>query len=181
MGKLRTPPAPGDLAIFERIASFTGEPLPASLQAFWEIVGGIDFVWDYDDGGEDEVPSLEVDLDMVEMDPLSIDPPAFAEGLFEEWEHRRHGVQPELVDPCELVLAPDYLHKANISGGPPYGMELPFRGADPVFLNEEHKLPFVDYLRLCFRWGGFPHLERHANQPDVRAFVARMCDGIEPF
>jgi hypothetical protein len=48
----------------------------------------------------------------------------------------------------------DYLHEADISGGPPYGIELPFAGANPIFSNEEHAPPFIDYLRLAFHWAG---------------------------
>jgi hypothetical protein len=87
----------------------------------------------------------------------------------------------ELDDPCNLDLAPDCLHKANISGRAPYGIELPYLGADPVFVHEEHGLAFVDYLRLAFRWGGFPRLERHAHDADVRKFVVDMTRETEPF
>jgi hypothetical protein len=31
----------------------------------------------------------------------------------------------------------------------------PNEDVDAEFENEAHALPFVDYLRLCFRWGGF--------------------------
>jgi hypothetical protein len=161
-----------------RIEEITGAPLPVSLRAFWEVVGGINFVWDYERGG---APDLGVDLPMEEMDPLCVDPPEVVTRLFEEWEEQRSGVDPELADPFNLDLAPDYLHKANISGGGPYGIELPFLGADPVFANEAHQLPFVDYLRLCFRWAGFPRLERHADRPDVREFLKAMSKGLEPF
>ena len=80
-----------------------------------------------------------------------------------------------------LDLAPDYLHKANTSGGAPYRIELPFFGADPDFVNEAHELPFVDYLRLCFRWAGFPRLEGHADRPNVREFLQMMGNGLERF
>ena len=40
-------------------------------------------------------------------------------------------VDPELDDPCNLDLAPDNKHKAKISGGSPYGIELPCLGTDP--------------------------------------------------
>jgi hypothetical protein len=115
------------------------------------------------------------------MDPLCVDPPEMVTHDFEKWEDERLGIDPELADPFDLYLAPDYFHKANISGGPPYGIELPFLGADPVFANEDHGLAFVDYLRLCFLWAGFPRLERHAGRPDVREFVKVMSEGIEPF
>jgi hypothetical protein len=71
--------------------------------------------------------------------------------------------------------------QGNFSGGAPYGIELPDRGSDPIFVNEEHGLPFVDYLRLTFRWGGFPRLQCHAHNIDVHKFVAEMTKDMEPF
>jgi hypothetical protein len=44
-----------------------------------------------------------------------------------------------------------------------------------------HELPFVDYLRLCFRWTRFPRLERYADRSDVREFLDVMSKGLEPF
>ena len=146
-----------------------GAPLPVSLLAFWEVVGGINFVWDYERG---DAPDLGVDVPMDEMDPLSVDAPEEVTHLFEEWEERRSDIDPEFADPFNLDLAPDYLHKANISGGTPYGIELPFFGADPIFVIEAHGLPFVDYLRLCFGWAGFPRLRAlcgPAGRPRVSA------------
>ena len=80
-----------------------------------------------------------------------------------------------------LELAPDSLHKADVSGGPAYGIALPFWGADPILANEAHALPFTDYLRLCFRWGCFPLLARHAEREDVQSFVAEIGRDLEPF
>jgi hypothetical protein len=175
---LRTSPRAEDRHVMRRIEDYAGAALPVSLRAFWEIVGGINFVWDYESGN---APNLGVDLPMDEMDPLCVDAPEVVTHVFEEWEEQRAGVDPELADPLNLDLAPDYLHKANISGGGPYGIELPFLGADPIFANEAHELPFVDYLRLCFRWAGFPRLERHAARSDVRHFLEVMSKDLEPF
>lgn len=177
-GELRTRPRAEDRELMRQVEEATGAPLPVSLRAFWGVVGGINFVWDYESG---DAPDLGVDLPIDEMDPLCVDPPEAVPHLLEEWEEQRSGIDPELADPFNLDLAPDYLHKANISGGGPYGIELPFLGADPVFANEEHELPFVDYLRLCFRWAGFPRLERHADRSDVREFLKGMTRGLEPF
>ncbi len=120
-------------------------------------------------------------LALVELDPLHVCPPAHTSYLLDEWRERRSEVDPDLDDPWNLDLAPDCLHKANISGGAPYGIELPYLGADPVFANEKHSLPFVDYFRLAFRWGGFPGLEEHVHDVRVREFVDEMANGIEPF
>jgi hypothetical protein len=115
---------------------------------------GLDFIWDYD--RDDDPPDFGLGVTLAEMDPLSIEPAKTAPEFFEEWRRGRSAIDPELNDPCKLYLAPDRLHKANTSGGEPYGVELPFLGADPVFADEEHALPFIDYLRLAFRWAAFP-------------------------
>lgn len=176
---LRTAPAAEDQEVFRQIEKITGATLPLSLRAFWEVVGGINFVWNYQ--SDDDCPDFGLSLPMDELDPLCIDPPESATAQFEEWEDQRAGVDAELWDPIELSLAPDYLHKANISGGAPYAIELPFLGADPIFANEAHQLPFVDYLRLCFRWAGFPGLAEYADRADVMRFVETMRKDIEPF
>jgi hypothetical protein len=79
-----------------------------------------------------------------------------------------------------IYLAPDYLAKVNVSGGLPYGIEVPFMGADPVFFSK-NALPFVDYLRLGFKWAGFPGLEDYGARVDVRRFVQDFGRGLEPF
>lgn len=52
-------------------------------------------------------------------------------------------------------VAPDRLHKANVSGGAPYGVRLPDGTAEGLFVGEV-AMPFVAYLNLVFRHGGFP-------------------------
>jgi hypothetical protein len=177
-GELRTRPRAEDREAMRRIQEITAAPIPLSVRAFWEGVGGINFVWDYESG---DALELGVGLPMDEMDPLCVDAPADLTHVFEEWQDQRSGLNPEFADPFRLDVSPDYLHKANTSGGPPYGFELPFFGADPILMGETHELPFSDYLRLCFRWAGFPRLERHADRPDVHAFLEVMTKGLEPF
>lgn len=178
-GRLRSPPSDPGSRTMQEFERFTGAPLPPSLAAFWNCVGGIDFVWNYD--ANDPAPDLVSGLDMTEMDPLLVSAPEQVADLLSEWNERRSNVDPDLDDPWNLDLAPDHLHKANISGGAPYAIELPHLGADPIFTNEEHELPFVDYLRLAFRWAGFPRLERHAHNINVRQFLAEMTKDLEPF
>ncbi len=59
-----------------------------------------------------------------------------------------------------MDLAPDYLHKAGVSGGPPYGMALPNPGVEGLLLWERHQTTFVSYLRICMRWAGMPGWDR---------------------
>jgi hypothetical protein len=178
-GSLRTEPNQQGAKVIQRIETLTSAALPASLRAFWMVVGGIDLIWDH--GGDVELSDLGIGIDMAAMDPLAIDSPDRAAYVLDEWRDQRAGIDPELADPFRLDLAPCAAHKANAGSGPPYGVELPFVGADPYFINEPHNLTFVDYLRLAFRWGGFPGLEKHAIRADVRALVADLSKGLEPF
>lgn len=55
-----------------------------------------------------------------------------------------------------IDLAPDHLHKAEISGGAPFAMAVPYFGADALLRGERHQTTLVNYLRIALRWGGFP-------------------------
>ena len=172
---LRSKPSAQDEAVFSRIMEISGAPIPPTLLAFWNVVGGINFVWDYTSG---DPPDLGVALPMDEMDPLCVDPPSTITDQFDNWEDQKRSCPEESL---YIYLAPDYLAKANVSGGPPYGIEVPFMGADPVFFSKNHALPFVDYLRLAFKWAGFPGLEDYGTRVDVRRFVQDFGRGLEPF
>jgi hypothetical protein len=179
-GSLRSEPSAQGARVVQRIEHFTGAALPASLRAFWQVVGGIDLVWDHADG--EKAPDLLLALDISRMDPLAVAPAERVEYVLEEWRDQRADIDPELADPFRLDLAPDAVHKATGGGGgPAYAIELPFLGADPPFANEPHNLPFVDYLRLAFRWGGFPRLEKHGDLAEVKSLVADLTKGLEPF
>ncbi len=80
-------------------------------------------------------------------------------------------------DPAEaglfvLPLAPDRLHKKNVSGGPPYGLILPDASADGLFAAET-TMPFVFYLNHVFSNGGFPGRTTPDNQWQLKQALAR--------
>jgi len=58
-----------------------------------------------------------------------------------------------------VILAPDQYHKYGFSGAGAYSVVLPCKAFDVPFLLERHHMTFINYLRICFRWGGFPGLE----------------------
>jgi len=176
---LRTPPKPDDSAVFARIEEISGAPVPPTLLAFWRVVGGINWVWDYK--ASVAQPSLGFDLPPEEHDALCLDAPGDISYLLDEWIDEKARYEPDLLHPFRIDLAPDDFHKANISGGGPYCIKVPFPGADPLFEDERHELPFLDYLRLAFRWAGFPGLDRHAERCDVQDFVARFGKDLLPF
>ena len=135
--------------------------LPLSLVAFWQEVGAIDLVGmhpDWPDG----------------LDPLVVDPPEGALALLYEEDDEETGEASWFAG-----LAPDDLHKDNVSGGDPYGLHLPEPAADFLLLYEPHHLYFVPYLRLAIlEWGGFPGLDGQSLQFEP---LSRLVAGLEPF
>ena len=138
-------------------------PLPLSLTAFWEEVGSVDLVGMHPSWGEN-------------LDPLVVYPPEAALSDFE-----MEGGEEEIAAAGQFVaaLAPDELHKDNVSGGAPYGVALPDASADFLLQDERHGLLFVPYLRLAIlRWGGLPGLDRRATRFES---LADLIAGLEPF
>ena len=153
-------------------------PCPSSLRAFWTVVGEVN--WKHaDDAATGDAPWAGVAI--AEGDPLCIDGARTAWACVAEWLERRKTEHVEVVGPLEVELAPDHLHKANISGGAPYSIRMPSHLADPPFEHEEHALPFVDYLRLCFRNGGFSRIARLALPARARDFMDGLRRGLESF
>jgi hypothetical protein len=80
--------------------------------------------------------------------------------------------------PFVLPLSPDALHKANISGGPAYGVQIPDACADAVFRYCDGVLmPFIGYLNLAFRFGGFPGFW-HGQNAEEKYSARRIGDGL---
>lgn len=124
--------------------------MPLSLRAFYEVVGEVNLIGRH--------PTLDPANGAVATDPLVVY--GFDEGLVEYDEEDEADGKPSAI-----TIAPDDLHKADTSGGDPYEMAVPDLRADGELLNERHGLLFVDYLRLCFRFGGFPGYEGKAVVP----------------
>jgi hypothetical protein len=135
-------------------------PLPISLVSFWNEVGAVDLV-----GMRSGWPNG--------LDPLVVDPPIGAlSSIYDDVEGDEGSTK--FGD-----LAPDDLHKDNISGGGPYGVKLPNASVDFIFQNESHRLHFVPYLRLAILdWGGFPGLDNENVRFD---HLGELIQGLEPF
>ena len=140
--------------------------IPLSLAAFWQEVGSVDFV-----GMNSSWPRG--------LDPLVVYPPAGAISDLDNWESLLEDGEVDESEQFEAGLAPDDLHKDNISGGDAYAAALPDPAADFVLLNERHSLLFVSYLRLAIlQWGGFPGLD---DQSVRFAPLEDLVAGLEPF
>jgi hypothetical protein len=173
-----SPPLPDVEEHIRRIEHAARGPCPIALRAFWSVVGEV--MWKHAED-VDVVSAPWGELRIAECDPLYVDGPKTLWWCVEDWLAERQEVHPEAVGPLILSLAPDYLHKANISGGAPYGIRMPSEEADPLFENEEHAGTFVEYLRLCFEGGGFSRLDRVELRGQAKEFVEGLKKGLEPF
>ena len=127
-------------------------PIPLSLRAFWQVVGTVSLIGRGPEGWPDY------------SDPLFISPPGYA--LIELLE-RGSGEESERTFMCGL--APDVLHKDNVSGGAEYAIALPNSSADATFEEEWRGIGFVPYLRVAIlEWGGFPGLSHDSPQDKWR-------------
>jgi hypothetical protein len=124
----------------ERLAG----PLPLSLSAWYEVGGGVDLT------------GFQAQWGDLYTDPIVIYPIEVAFSEYQDWQEHVTDVGQEEVGPFCIPIAPDFYHKNNVSGGAPYQIEMPCAAADALLLYEWHNVTFVEYLRECFRWGGFP-------------------------
>ena len=153
----------GPSNVRKEIADFEKQvgAMPLSLRAFYEVVGEVNLIGHH--------PILDPKGNTVAPDPLVVY--GFDEGVIEYDDEDDEG-------PSAITIAPDDLHKANTSGGDPYEMAVPDPRADGELLNERHRLFFVDYLRLCFRFGGFPGYEGRVAVP---AELTTLGAGLSDF
>jgi hypothetical protein len=160
--KVRTHVPPGPLVRkqISRLEKMAGA-LPLSLRAFYEIVGEVNWMGHHS--------SLSPPQGSICPDPLVVFAVGDALAQCEQMEE----------DERYIPIAPDDLHKAGASGGEAYGISVPDLRADGELLYERHGLFFVDYLRLVFRFGGFPGYE--GISAEVPAEIETLRGGLLAF
>lgn len=130
------------VAALEKLAGF----LPLSLKYWYEEVGCVNLIGLFPSHNRGYGPVLDpLYVESVEM-VLQVVTNFVKIGGWEE-------------EPL-LLLAPDCYHKYGYSGAGSYNIALPCKAIDAPFLNEPHNTTFVNYLRICCQWGGFPGLEK---------------------
>jgi hypothetical protein len=107
----------------------------------------------------------------LESDPLVVEP------YFKDLEEEDSEDADE-AGPFDVWIAPDPVHKTGQSGGEPYSIGFPDPAVDARLLGEENYGTFIEYLRVCFRWGGFPGLRASANPP--REELEYLTQGLTP-
>jgi len=114
-------------------------PLPASLYAFWETVGHVNFIT----GSS----CLEVHA-LIEGDPLEIHEAGFVLPLA-EFAHERG------VRNFECPISADLITKGGGGGGPGWFVTLPSTARDVRIQTAPGEPMFLDYLAHSIAHGGF--------------------------
>lgn len=141
------PPKPEVVAELDALEAQIGR-LPLALRMWFEEVGQVNFVGSH--------PRWAFDY----PDPLVVEAPIdYILSEHQEWIDGK-GTEWDRGSAFEIPLAPDYLHKANVSGGMPYSMTVPTDAVDGLFLWEPHQTTFVNYVRIAFRMAGMPGWQR---------------------
>jgi hypothetical protein len=129
-----------------RLEQFAGT-LPLTLKCWYEEVGSVNFVGTFPISDERKERIAYGSL----LDPLFIYSAKMALTIGEDdWN---------VIN--DISIAPDRFFKYRYSGSGPYSIKTPCKMFDASL--EGYEIPditFVRYLRLCFRWGGFPGLEK---------------------
>jgi hypothetical protein len=126
--------------------------LPLSLLHWYQEVGCVNFVGLF--------PSDEKRVfdrqDGCDLDPLLIYSVELVYKMVLGYKERNVWEK----DPT-LPVSPDNLFKYDYSGSGPYVIRMPCKAFDAPLLRERHNTTFINYLRICMQWGGFPGLEQH--------------------
>ncbi|GAA3972247.1 hypothetical protein GCM10023085_63250 [Actinomadura viridis] len=162
------PPGPGAESYLQWLEERLGS-LPMTLSSWMRIVGDVWLVGTH--------PRWQSSAD---ADPLVFEVEGTRKPAGGIREHVEQKVEDRRADgrrtPFLLPVAPDHFHKANVSGGGPYGIVLPDGCADAHFVGEIG-MPLVGYLTLVFQNGGFPRPTGDDAQWDV---LYRLGQGLEP-
>jgi hypothetical protein len=145
---------PATAAAPELVAWLESEfgPIPMVLSSWIRLVGDVWFVGSHPRWAESsEADPLVIEIEGTRYPGDSIS--AYFAGEHEQWEEA--AADDPAAGSFVLPVAPDRLHKANVSGGAPYGFRLPDASTDGVFVAE-HETSFVSYLNRVFANGGFP-------------------------
>lgn len=147
--------------------------VPLSLQYFYQLVGGVNFLWD---------PESPYQILWPLADPIQIDSLDTVVGtISQDWW--KAYINDFYNDPATgagfIEVAADKFFKDGVEGGPPYAVELTREvSVDGRFLKEEHHTSFINYLRICFENGGFSAIKE---KPDsFEYYMSGIKDRLKP-
>ncbi|MCI0742628.1 MAG: hypothetical protein L0Y72_26645 [Gemmataceae bacterium] len=141
--------------------SSRGVHVPVALQAWLMEAGSVDFSGTHPEWPRTAYAGLCDDGSHREVwytDPLviSFDARSFLERL--KTRNRPTKIR-------EFSIAPDPVHKANVSGGAPVCINCDAPAFDTFLIGQQGSFTLLSYLRWAFEWSGFPGFDYIADAP----------------
>jgi hypothetical protein len=121
---------------------------PLSVRSWYEEVGSVNFVGTFP--ASETRPALSDILDPLLIFPVEDLSDQFSGFSSEELDEMKDEEGRLTVD-----ISVDSALKYGYSGSGGYCIKIPCKAFDTRFELENETLMFVDYLRICFQWGGF--------------------------
>ena len=172
-GTAFTPSTPDDRAILTRLEK-RGILLPLSLHAWISEVGRVDLTGSHPTLCFMNSPKAEE----IQADPLAVIPMADdVEEQMEDW-HKSEGLRSVQLFVSFLPRDKAFLGSTDDMIEDGYEIAIPDSGADGLLQGADPNLMFVDYLRLAFKFGGFPGWARHSSRPDDE--LMKLSSGLHP-
>jgi len=134
-------PHPTALDVIRRVEFEVGD-LPLALKLFWARIGSVDL-----SGNHPEWPEPDAYLDQ-----LIVFSPKLAAYYLDDYLNGE-------ADSLEIVIASDYFHKADVSGGSPYTVTVPAVTDDPPLNWTPSPQTFLEHIENALKFSGFPGLE----------------------
>jgi hypothetical protein len=150
----RQSPTEQTAAELDEVEERLGGPLPLSLRACLSIVGGVWLTGSHQDWPPTVTDLWPDSIQIVLADPLVLPTSSWLNWALNEWDH---DLDPPGLRPFKWEFAPDEDSKADFGGSAHY-IALPDPGMDPPIegVRGRPNVGLVDYLRISFRWSGFP-------------------------
>jgi hypothetical protein len=152
--------------------------LPISFQAWMLEVGSVNLMGSHPEWPKTGYAFENETNDVTYADPLVVETSqSYFQYLHDEWLGAVEESGVGEVGPFSVDFAPDYFHKANISGGAPYALPAAAPAVDALVLYERGCVSFMRHVREAFWWAGFPGFA-YQDEP-VKGFVGRLRVGLE--
>jgi hypothetical protein len=134
--------------------------LPVFLQAWAVEVGSVNLMGSHPswpESGYSGLPPADAEVWYTDPFVLEIDADSLR-SEYEEWCWQTKEYGSGETGPFHLDIAPDHIHKTNISGGPPYAVDTSLPSVDTLLLNARDCTSLFHHVHNAFAWGGFPGL-----------------------
>lgn len=132
--------------------------LPVFLQAWIAEVGSVNLMGsnpNWPKSGYSGIPNA--DADVWYTDPLVVEiSESYLKSEYDNWRFQIDEQGQAEIGPFQLAIAPDHIHKANVSGGMPYAIDASSPSIDTLVLNARDCTSLFHHVANASAWGGFP-------------------------